>query len=279
MAAITQQGSSDQPARSRVAGPVGQFVGGVGLLGRGLGLYARTPRLVLLGLLPVAITAMLFGAALVTLLFFLGDLAAAVTWFATDWSQGARQAARVLAAIALLGAAVLLGIVTFTVVTLTLGAPWYERISEQVEQWCGGAPPPADIGFWRSLRYGLADSARLLAVTVPVGIVLMMAGFLPVVGQSVVPVLGAAAGGWFLAIELTSIPFDRRGIRLRERRRALRANRPAALGFGVAAFLCFLVPGGAVLVMPAAVAGGTLLARRVLGLPDRLDAVPGPPPR
>lgn len=151
MAAITQQGSSDQPARSRVAGPVGQFVGGVGLLGRGLGLYARTPRLVLLGLLPVAVTAMLFGAALVTLLFFLGDLAAAVTWFATDWSQGARQAARVLAAIALLGAAVLLGIVTFTMVTLTLGAPWYERISEQVEQWCGGAPPPADIGFWLPL--------------------------------------------------------------------------------------------------------------------------------
>jgi CysZ protein len=40
-----------------------------------------------------------------------------------------------------------------------------------------------------------------------------------------------------------------------------------ALGFGVAVFCCFLIPLGAVFVMPAAVAGGTLLARRVLGQP------------
>jgi CysZ protein len=41
-----------------------------------------------------------------------------------------------------------------------------------------------------------------------------------------------------------------------------------ALGFGIATFVCFLIPLGAVLVMPAAVAGATLLSRRVLGLPD-----------
>jgi CysZ protein len=40
-----------------------------------------------------------------------------------------------------------------------------------------------------------------------------------------------------------------------------------ALGFGVAVFGCFLIPFGAVLLMPAAVAGGTLLARHALGLP------------
>jgi CysZ protein len=42
-----------------------------------------------------------------------------------------------------------------------------------------------------------------------------------------------------------------------------------ALGFGVATFVCFLIPVvGAVLVMPAAVAGATLLSRRLFGLPD-----------
>jgi hypothetical protein len=49
-----------------------------------------------------------------------------------------------------------------------------------------------------------------------------------------------------------------------------------ALGFGVAVFACFLIPLGAVLLMPAAVAGGTLLSRRVLGLPIE-GKVPGPP--
>ena len=42
-----------------------------------------------------------------------------------------------------------------------------------------------------------------------------------------------------------------------------------AIGFGAAVFVCFLIPLGAILVMPAAVAGGTVLARAQV-LPGRL---------
>jgi CysZ protein len=68
---------------------------------------------------------------------------------------------------------------------------------------------------------------------------------------------------------LTGIPFNRRGLRLRDRRRLLRANPALVLGFGVPVFVIFLIPFAAVLVIPAAVAGSTLLTRRVLGLPYR----------
>ena len=44
----------------------------------------------------------------------------------------------------------------------------------------------------------------------------------------------------------------------------LGARRPLILGFGVATWLLFLVPLGAVVVMPAAVAGATMLSRDVL---------------
>jgi CysZ protein len=37
-----------------------------------------------------------------------------------------------------------------------------------------------------------------------------------------------------------------------------------ALGFGAATFVSFLIPLGAIVVMPAAVAGATLLSRRIL---------------
>jgi CysZ protein len=47
----------------------------------------------------------------------------------------------------------------------------------------------------------------------------------------------------------------------------LRSRRPMALGFGVATFVCFLIPGGAILIMPAAVAGATVLSRRLFNLP------------
>src|SRR5262249_54903323 len=109
------------------------------------------------------------------------------------------------------------------------------------------------------------ESIRLVLTSALVGIPLFVAGFLPFVGQTVVPVIGALVGGWFLAIELVSAPFERRRLRLADRRRVLRGNRSPGVGFGAAVFVCLLVPLGAIVTMPAAVAGGALLSRRVLG--------------
>ena len=70
--------------------------------------------------------------------------------------------------------------------------------------------------------------------------------------------------GWILALELTSVPFERRGLRFADRKRALRQHRPMARGFGAATFLCTVIPLFTVIAMPAAVAGATLLSRRIL---------------
>jgi CysZ protein len=249
-------------------------VSGLGLLGRGLGLYLRSPALVGLGLVPALISGTLFLAALVTLAYFVDDLAAWLTWFAGGWSAGWRDLVRLIAAAALLGLGALVGVIAFTAVTLVIGDPFYEKISEEVEGRLGGVPGEVVVPWWRSIRRSAADSLRLVAMSLLVGVPLFAAGFIPVVGQTVVPVLAALVGGWFLAVELTGVPFQRRGLRLPDRRRALRAHRPLTLGFGVAVFLCFLVPFGAVLIMPAAVAGGTLLSRRVLGLSTAPPAAP-----
>ena len=73
------------------------------------------------------------------------------------------------------------------------------------------------------------------------------------------------------AVEMTGIPFNRRGLFLTQRRQLLRANRPMALGFGIPVFLLLLIPFAAIVVVPAAVAGSTLLARRVLGQSIDMD--------
>jgi CysZ protein len=119
----------------------------------------------------------------------------------------------------------------------------------------------------RMIWHSLVDSVRLFIFALIVGIPLFLTGLIPVVGQTVVPVLTAVFSGWVLSLELSGVPFERRGLRLVQRRQMLRRNRPLALGFGVATFVCFLIPLGAVLVMPAAVAGATLMTRRVYGLP------------
>jgi CysZ protein len=243
------------------------FFTGAGLIGRGLGQVVRRPGLLGLGMLPALISAVVYAAALTALIVYIDDVSAAVIWFADDWATGWRDALQVFAGLALLGVAGLLTVLTFTAVTLLIGDPFYEKISELVEDRFGGLPDAVETDWYRSLGRGLVDSLRLIGLSILLGIPLFVIGLIPVVGQILGLVLGGAVGGWLLAVELTGVPFQRRGKRLRDRRAALRARRPLALGFGVAVFLCFLIPLGAVLLMPAAVAGAALLSRSVLGLP------------
>jgi CysZ protein len=251
-----------------------RFVLGAGLLGRGLGIIASSPKLLLLGLIPAVISGALYLVGLIVLIDFLPGLCRTATWFAGDWAEGWRDLIQVLAGASILGFAVLLGILTFTAVTLLIGDPFYERISELVEARHGGVPDEIEVGFWRSLRRSLVDSIRLISLSVLFGIPLFLLGFLPVVGQTVVPVIGGAIGGWLLAVELTGVPFQRRGQRLRHRRAVLAKHKATTLGFGVAVFCSFLIPLGAILLMPAAIAGATLLSRQALAAEVKPTRVP-----
>jgi CysZ protein len=245
----------------------GSFVDGMRLLGRGFGMYARSPRMLVLGLIPAVISLLVIGFAFALLIIYIDDVASVVTWFAVDWPASQRRVLVLAAEVAIILTAVLIAVFTYTALTLIIGDPFYEVISKRVEDRAGGAPTGVEVPWHRSLRWNLIDSLRLLVLSVSVSVPLFICGFIPVVGQTVVPVIAALAGGWLLAVELTGIPFNQRGLRLRDRRRILRANRALALGFGVPVYLMMLVPFLGVLVVPAAVAASTLLTRRVLGQP------------
>jgi CysZ protein len=251
-------------ATADVARPAAQFFEGVRIFVRGLKIYGRSPRLVLLGILPAVLTLVLFAVLFGLLLYSIDDLSATVTWFADGWSAGWRTATRIAAGVGLVGVALLLWVVSFTAVTLLIGDPFYEKISAKVEESFGGVPSEVNRTWWQELGRSVVDSLRLMAISAVVGIPLFIAGFIPVIGQTVIPALGALVGGWFLAVELVGVAFARRGLGMRDRLSALRGRRWTALGFGACVFLCFLIPLGAVFVMPAAVAGGTILARQVL---------------
>ncbi|MGE5826974.1 MAG: EI24 domain-containing protein [Micromonosporaceae bacterium] len=263
-----QEPAAVEVRRAR-GGPAGEFLAGAGLLLRGLGMYARSPRLMLLGLLPAAITAVLLVGAFIGAVYVVDDVVAFLTPFADNWSSGLRDGLRTVAGVALLGAWLLISVLAYAALTLVIGEPFYEAISKSVDDRYGGIPGEIDVPFWRSLPRSILDTMRSLLLTAGFGIPLFFAGLIPVVGETIVPVLGAMVGGWVLALELTGVPFERRGLRFRHRRAMLRQHRAMTLGFGMATFMCFLVPLGAVFAMPAAVAGATLLSRRLFGQPDR----------
>jgi CysZ protein len=272
MARRDREASTDRETVQR-GGFVREFVTGIGLLGRGFARYRRDPGLLIAGILPALIAAVLVLGALGLLIYFATDIAGAITPFADHWSSEPRGLIHLLAGLSLVGVGGLVAFVTFTSITLAIGDPFYEKIAVRVEDELGGVPNAVQIPWWRSLGQGVIESIRLVAASAVVGIPLFFAGFLPIVGQTAVPIIGALVGGWFLAVELVGAPFARRGLRLADRRRVLRQNRPVAVGFGAAVFVCFLVPLGAIVTMPAAVAGGALLSHRVLGPRERDSAL------
>jgi CysZ protein len=250
-----------------VTGPrtaIRDFFGGAALVGQGLRMWVTAPRLMFLGAIPAIVVGILYAAGIVLVAVNLDGIAGWATPFAAGWTEPFRSLAHIIAALAVLGAAILLVIATYTALTLAVGEPFYEKIWRRVEDKLGGIPGEVEVPLWRSIRLGLVDGLRIVVFAASVGIALFFGGFIPVVGQTVVPMLAAATGGWLIALELTGRAFEARGMTPGERRRVLRRSRATALGFGVSTYLLFLVPLGAVIVMPAAVAGAALLSREVL---------------
>ncbi|PPK66311.1 EI24 domain-containing protein [Actinokineospora auranticolor] len=253
--------------------PLRDFGAGVGLLARGFRLVLSDRRLLVRGALPALVTSVLLFAALIGLAFSVGDLVAWATPFADDWAALWRTLLRVSVGISVVVGAIALSQVLFCALTLIVGGPFYESIAEEVEdRELGGVPSAQEIGWGRAAWIGLRDAVLLVVRGLLWAVVLFAAGFIPVVGQTVVPVLAVCVGAWMLAIELTAIPFVRRGVSLRARRRALKTRRALTLGLAVPVYLLCLVPLAALFVFPAAMAGGTLLAHQVI---DRVPAAAG----
>jgi CysZ protein len=243
---------------------VRDFVTGVRMFGRGLGILLRSPRLLMIGALPAVLTALLLVGAMIALVYWIDDLAALVTPFADDWTAGWQSAVRTAAGVALFGAALVVGLLSFTALTLAIGGPFYEHIAEKVEDDLGAAPTEIELPWWRLLGWGLRDGLLLVLRSLKFTIPQLVAGFIPVIGQTVVPVLLTLVTAWFLALELVAVPFYRRGLDLRRRRQLLSRRRALALGLGTPTALLCAVPLLAIVAMPVAFAGGVLVAHETL---------------
>ncbi|MEV5610492.1 EI24 domain-containing protein [Streptomyces sp. NPDC052225] len=213
-------------------------------------------------LLPGLITLVLYVVALVCLAVWGGDLVSWSTPFADGWISPWQGLFRGFLTAVLFALGLLLAVLTFTAVTLLIGQPFYESLSEEVDRAeSGEEPPESGLPLWRELWISARDSLRILARAALWGVLLFALGFIPFAGQTVIPVLGFFVTGFFLTEELTAVALQRRGVQLRDRLALLRTRKGLAWGFGAPLAVSFLVPFVAVFLMPGAVAGATLMVR------------------
>jgi CysZ protein len=235
------------------------LVGGVGYLARGIRTFMAMPSAWPLGVLPALIAFVLIGTALTLLAINIDTVAAAMTPALDRWSPSARDSGRFVVGALVLGGGTFFAVFGFATLTNLIGQPFFEALSDRVERDLGDPPPPAPP-WWRTLPRATAESLLLLAIGLAAGAALLVLNLVPVVGQ----VVAALVWGYLLAVELLAIPLQRRGLYLRARLRVLWRHRLLVTGFGLAAFLLFLIPLMNVVAMPGAIVGGTLLVRRML---------------
>ena len=238
---------------------VRELLAGASLVPRGFAFWRQRPGVMALGMVPAVIAGALVGIVLIALGLNVEALAQVVTPFADGWAERDRGVLRTLLALTIVAGAIIGTVYTFTTLTLLIGDPFYERIWRAAEQQLGGFSP-SPVRFWRSFGDGLLLVLRALGYA----LVTALVGLIPLVGSVAAAVLGPVLAGHLIARELTTRAFEARGITAADRSRLLRGSRARELGFGVATQLFFLLPGGAIAVMPAAVVGATSLARSVL---------------
>jgi CysZ protein len=240
---------------------------GVRLYWRGFRAWSRDPKLMVLGIIPGLITWAIFVAFFAGMWFWLDDTARWAAGLFTDDNVVAGLLAAAFAFAVFSGALVLV-VYAFVSITSVVGQPFFEKLSHRVDDQLGPVPPGPEWPWWRNAIRGIGEGLRLFALQAPISICIFLIGLIPVVGTITSWTLGVLVGGWFVALEFTSIPFERRGMMLKQRRRALGSRRALTLGFGSMAFVMSIIPPLAVATMPVAISAGTLLARRVLE-PDR----------
>ena len=238
-------------------------------------LLLREKRLWALAAVPIGFSLVAFAVAASLLVANAGDLyewatlwmpaPEAASWVAWLWVGPVKVALAILGALIF---AMLAGVVLLTsfLVANVLASPVLDVLASRVE-WIetGAVEEIAASGLigsgadmFRALREELRRAAFFLFV---VGSLVLLGFLIPgahlLSGPSIV-----VFAIFFLPLDYASYTLDRRRYSFRQKRIWLMANKPAAVGFGGAAFLICWVPGLNFLAMPLLVVGGTLLAIR-----------------
>ncbi|MEQ1503130.1 MAG: EI24 domain-containing protein [Myxococcota bacterium] len=142
-----------------------------------------------------------------------------------------------------------------------IATPFNDRLSEHVETSALG--PYEEAFSWRvlmgDLALSLSHSLLSLALWITVMVASLAMNLIPVVGSVASFAIGTTATAMFLARESMDGCMSRRRLSYGHKYRILMAQLPMMLGFGVVASLMLWIPFLNFLLLPMAVAGGTLM--------------------
>ncbi|WP_303905593.1 sulfate transporter CysZ [Thiohalomonas denitrificans] len=150
---------------------------------------------------------------------------------------------------------------SFSIIANLIAAPFNGFLAEAVERHLTGRPANSGGGLTAALKAApgavIDELGKLLYFArwaVPMLLLFLIPGI-----NLIAPFAWMAFSAWMLAVEYSDYPLGNHGLKAREQRQRLGAHRPMALGFGSVVLVATMIPIVNFLVMPAAVAGATVL--------------------
>lgn len=162
--------------------------------------------------------------------------------------------------------AVVLGLWLFGFIAVVLSSPLHGTLSARFDLRLGAGDSLVNLSFGRAAASALRREWRKLRYQLPRMLAVALLSFIPLVNV-LAPVAGVLMTAWLMAIQFADLPGENRDMPFERTLDQLRTHRAAALGFGAGIALLLSIPLVNFLVIPVAIAGGTLLWHRMQGSP------------
>lgn len=219
---------------------------------------ARRPGLARYTALPAALSLLVIGAGLWLTFGYVDQLTTWLTARLPGWLDFLGLIVGPL--LYLLG--ILIGAWLFGFLAVLIASPFFGDLSVAVERAEFGSGPAQPPSPWTGLPAAVGREMRKLVYYLPRLLLVFVLTLIPLV-NAVSPLLWLGFGAWTLAVQFCDYPNENRGRPFRDTVELLQRNRAAALGYGACATLALALPLFNFLLIPVAVAGGTVLWRRL----------------
>ncbi len=149
----------------------------------------------------------------------------------------------------------------FTTLANFVAAPFNALLAEKVELQLTNQPlgDTSFTGMLKDVPRMLKREWQKMMYSVPRLIAIFLLGFVPVLGQTIVPVIAFVFSAWMIAIQYCDYPFDNHKISFQRMRNALEQNKVMNYTFGSLVSLFTMIPFVNLVVMPVAVCGATAM--------------------
>jgi CysZ protein len=139
-----------------------------------------------------------------------------------------------------------------------LGAPWYGKLSERIEQIQTNQLEVIEVGLFQDILRALQFELKKLFLLVTVGCACLLFNTLPGLGSAIASIGGITLAATLVCLDFLDAPLERRRLKFRRKLGLIYRNIPATASFGLTSLFLVSIPLLNLLTVPLCVASGTL---------------------